>query len=96
MPKRRPAALNVLQWGSMNTLPTYTLASISKQVDKIREEVRTKGQFVAGCEELAILCSDRISEEDRRTGLEQIAEWEGWIVNTLADGRVRFSGLRSR
>ena len=75
---------------------SYAVASVSEQVDKIRLAVRTNGEFTAGCEELAIMCPDKFSEEDKMAALNEIAEWEGWIINTLPDDRVQFKSLRFR
>ncbi|MBA3831955.1 MAG: hypothetical protein H0X34_08690 [Chthoniobacterales bacterium] len=69
----------------------YFDMNVSTQVDRIRTAVRLDGFFVAGSEELAVLCSDGASEQKTTTGIEQIAEWEGWACQRLPNAMVRFS-----
>ncbi len=73
----------------------YAIPTVSEQVDKIREAIRENGIFIAGCEELSILCPE-VSEADRMVGIEQIAQWEGWLVEPLPDQTVRFRSLLRR
>lgn len=69
----------------------YFDLNVSTQVDRIRQAVRLDGFFVAGSKELAVLCSDGTSEQKTTTGIEQIAEWEGWACQRLPNAMVRFS-----
>ena len=50
-------------------------------------------RMFAGAKELAVLCSDGGSEQKTTTGIEQIAEWEGWACQRLPNAMVRFSVL---
>jgi hypothetical protein len=74
-------------------METYSLATVARQLGKIREEIRFNGFFVVGCEELDFLCADRAPEEERTEWLKQIGESEGWDVERQPDGKVRLSTL---
>ena len=71
----------------------YTLLTVVRQVDQIREGIRLHGFFVASCEDLAFLSEGRASEKERTTSLKQIGQWEKWAVETQPYGKVRFSTL---
>jgi hypothetical protein len=73
---------------------TYAPLTVSEQVDKMRAEIRLHGTSVVGCEEFTLLCSDVVSDNDKCKGIEQIAEWEGWVFENLPEGKMRFSSLR--
>ena len=72
-------------------MQTYTLLTVARQVEQIREEIRSNGFFVAGSQELNFLCKGQASEEERTKWLKQIGEWERWTVERQPDGKVRFS-----
>lgn len=74
----------------LQSMRNYSEMNVSRQVDGIRSAVRMNGFFIAGSAELG-LCCDQVSEEDRTTGIEQIAEWEGWTFKRLPGAMVRFS-----
>jgi hypothetical protein len=76
-------------------MQTYAISSVRDQVTEIRAAILLKGEFIAGCEELAILCQE-VSEQNRIIGIEQIAEWEGWLFESLPDQTVRFRSPRQR
>jgi hypothetical protein len=65
---------------------------IGAQVDKIRAEIRQYGESRVGCDELALLCRNEVSDTRRFMGISEIAEWEHWTFKYLPDGGVRFSG----
>jgi hypothetical protein len=66
---------------------------IGAQVDKIRAEIRQHGESQVGCEELTSLCRNEVSDAKQLRGISEIAEWERWTFEYLADGSVRFSNL---
>ncbi len=66
---------------------------IAAQVEKIRAEIRQHGKSRVGCDELALLCANEVSNAQELNGIAQIAEWERWTFEYLPDGSVRFSNL---
>jgi hypothetical protein len=70
----------------------YERAEIATQVDKMRADIQRCGESHVGCPELKLLCPE-ISAKEEKNGVEQIAEWERWTFEYLADGSVRFSPL---
>lgn len=70
-------------------------AEIAAQVDKIRAEIKRCGESHVGCHELKLLCPETSAKEEKK-GIEQIAEWEGWVFRYLPDGSIRFSSFRKR
>ena len=77
----------------VHKMRTYSNEKVSLQIDKIRDAMRLEGSFVAGCEQLGLLCSGFVSEGERANGIEQIAKWERWSFERLPDATVRFSVL---
>jgi len=71
----------------------YDRPDIAAQVDKIRAEIRQHGESRVGCEELRLLCPDKVSDAEGLSGIAEIAEWERWTFEYLPDGSVRFSNL---
>ena len=67
--------------------------SIAAQVDKIRADIRERGESRVGCEELSLLCRNEVSDDQQLRGISEIAEWERWTFEYLPDGSVRFSNL---
>jgi hypothetical protein len=63
---------------------------IGAQVDKIRAEIRQHGESRVGCDELSLLCPNEVSVAQKLSGISEIADWERWSFDYLADGRVRF------
>jgi hypothetical protein len=66
---------------------------IGAQVDKIRAEIRLRGESRVGCDELSLLCRNEVSDAKQLSGISEIAEWERWTFEYLPDGSVRFSNL---
>ncbi len=66
---------------------------IGAQVDKIRAEIRHRGESRVGCDELTLLCPNEVSIVEELNGITEIAEWERWAFEYLPDGRVRFTNL---
>jgi hypothetical protein len=66
---------------------------IGAQVDRIRAEIREHGESRVGCDELSLLCSNKVSDAKQLNGISEIAEWERWTFEYLPDGSVRFSSL---
>ena len=75
---------------TLNTMQTYTLSHVARQIDKIRDDIRLSGFSVAGCKELDFLSAD---QEERTAWLKQISAGEGWTVVRQAGGKVRLSTL---
>ena len=72
---------------------SYDRPDIAAQVDKIRAEIRQYGESSAGYDELSLLCPSEISARREFKGSAQIAEWERWTFEYLADGSMRFTNL---
>jgi len=66
-----------------------TSPGIAAQVEKIQAEIRQDGESRVGCEELGLLCPDKVSDARGLNGIAQIAEWERWTFKYLPDGSVR-------
>ena len=66
---------------------------IGAQVDKMRAEIQRHGECHVGCNELSLLCPNEVSNAEELNGISEIAEWEHWAFEYLADGQVRFSNL---
>jgi hypothetical protein len=66
---------------------------IGAQVDKIRADIRQHGESRVGCDELSLLCPNRVPIAQELNGISEIAEWEHWTFEYLPDGCVRFSNL---
>jgi hypothetical protein len=64
---------------------------ISDQLAKIRVDVRRDGESRVGCDQLRLLRDSEVGPEAQLTALNEIAQWEDWDFEFLADGRVRFS-----
>ena len=67
---------------------------ISIQIAKIRVDVRRHGESRVGCDQLRLLRDSEVGPEAQLTALNEIAQWEHWDFEFLADGRVRFSSSR--
>jgi hypothetical protein len=66
---------------------------IGAQVEKMRADIRQYGESRVGCNELHLLCHSEVSPRQELNGIAQIAEWERWTFEYLADGSVRFKSL---
>jgi hypothetical protein len=75
---------------------TYSAASISGQVDKMRTDIGRCGESRVGCEELNLLCPEGVSEGEKLVGVAQIAEWERWTFVYCTDGSVLFTPLQAK
>lgn len=53
--------------------------------------MRRDGFFIAGCEELNLLCDGEQSEKERIALIEQLVIREGWDLEWLPDSTVRFT-----
>ncbi len=71
----------------------YDRPDIAAQVGKIRAEILQHGESRVRCEELGLLCLDKVSDAEGLIGIAEIAEWERWTFEYLPDGSVRFSNL---
>jgi len=63
---------------------------IFSQIAKIRVEVRRDGESRVGSDQLGLLCDREVGLEAQLTAMNEIAQWEHWDFEYLADGRVRF------
>ena len=68
---------------------------ISIQIAKIRVNVRRDGESLVGRDQLRLLRDSEVGLEAQLTALNEIAQWEHWDFDYLADGRVRFSSSTS-
>lgn len=75
-----------------HAIETLTMAKpeMISQIAKIRSGVRRDGECRVGCDELSLLCSNEVSPRAQLTAVNEIAQWEQWNFDFLADGRVRF------
>lgn len=62
------------------------------EIGKIRSQVRKRGGFTVGCEQLRILCPDELTSPQQFAAIAAIAQREGWSFAFLRDGSVHFGG----
>ncbi len=65
-------------------------SDIAAQLAHIRAIVRLEGEICVGCDELYLLSPGAMNFKALLTAVMEIAQWEHWEVEFLADGRVRF------
>jgi hypothetical protein len=74
-------------------MQNYDRPDIAAQVDRIRAEIQQHGESRVGGDELSLLCPNEVSDAQQLNGIAQIAEWERWTFEYLADASVRFTNL---
>lgn len=65
-------------------------SEIAVELAHIREIIRRDGEICVGCDELHFLCTTEVAPKALFTAVTEIAQWEHWELEFLADGRVRF------
>ena len=81
------------EWDYDPLVQTPDHPGIGVQVDKIRADIRERGESRVSCNELFLLCSDEVPFAQELNGISEIAEWERWTFEYLPDGCVRFTSL---
>ena len=64
--------------------------SLEIEIGKIRAEVRRRGGFTVGCEQLRILCPDYLTSPQQFAAIAAIAKRERWSFAFMRDGSVHF------